>query len=121
MSTLYEKSFWRDGVLVENPSWYIGMLLTRHAPDCRVLVELRRSVGKGLTSERRLELAREAACTCGSSERQPVKALTPISRDRRDNRDPQQVGEDYLNGRRENAQAEDADGHQLSQGGGGAV
>lgn len=97
MSTLYEKSFWRDGVLVENPSWYIGMLLTRHSTDCRVAAELRRSVGKGLTAERRLGLARETACTCGSSERQPTGELAPTSRDMRDNRDPRQVGEDHLN------------------------
>lgn len=101
MSSYESKTWARDPVtgeerLVEIPSWGISMLLTRHRVDCAVCAELRRSVGKGYTVERRLELAREAACTCGSAERQPVPALSPTSRDMRDNRDPAQVGEAHL-------------------------
>jgi hypothetical protein len=82
--------------LAEIPSWGISMLLTWHRVDCAVSAELRRSVGKGHTAERRLELARSTACTCGSAERKPVPDLQPTSRDRRDNRDPAQVGREHL-------------------------
>jgi hypothetical protein len=98
----YEKAHWGPGgygtELVAFTDWSIGMLMTRHHEDCRVRGELRRSVGKGLTQERRLALAEEAACTCGA--REHIGNAEPVGHsgvDRRDNRDPATVGREYLN------------------------
>lgn len=74
------------------------MLMTRHHEDCRVRDELRRSARTGTPTERRLELARATACTCGAREHEGNNApIETTSRDRRDNRDPAKVGSEYLN------------------------
>lgn len=103
LSTLYEAKQWgrdEDGnrVLVPVVAWEIGQLMTRHHEDCRVREELRRSARTGTSAERRLELANTTACTCGAREHEGNTApIETVSRDRRDNRDPQTVGREYLN------------------------
>lgn len=67
--TAHEKSRMVDGVLVEVPSWHIGQLLTQHDAlsehPCAIVLELRRNGRQKLSAEKRLELARATACTCG--------------------------------------------------------
>lgn len=101
MSTLYEKSEWVEGpdgkpVLRRRPGWDLTQELTRHRADCRVSEEIRRSVGKGMEIDRRLALAQTAACTCGARDESLVEWWKPVSVDRRDNRDPVDVGVEYL-------------------------
>lgn len=100
LSTLYEAKQWVDGpdgpVLVRRASWDITQELTRHRDDCRVLVELRRTVGKGMDAERRLSIAQTAACTCGARAESTVEWWKPTVEHKRDNRDPAEVGIEYL-------------------------
>jgi hypothetical protein len=100
----YESKVWskdekgRD-VLVPVTSWEIGDEMGHHT-GCRVRDELRRSTHIATTPERRLELARATACTCGRREEMEAALAAPdrvISHDHRDNRDPAEVGRAWLN------------------------
>lgn len=76
--TLYEART-RDGngVLRENPPWFIGQILTICQPDCSRHLQLVSTgapngtrtldpmTGMPYTSTRRLDLARATECTCG--------------------------------------------------------
>ena len=76
--TLYEART-RDGngILRENPPWFIGQILTICQPYCDRHVQLVSTgaphgtrtldpnTGVAYTSHRRLELARATPCTCG--------------------------------------------------------
>lgn len=93
----YEAKVWQDGVLVPVTSWEISQLMAHH-DECRIRQELRRSQRTGESQERRLQLANDTACTCGRREAMDAAlASTTTGVDRRDNRDPAQVGEAYLN------------------------
>ena len=102
MSTLYEAKQWGhdehgNRVLVPVVAWEIGQLLTRHHDDCRVREELRRSARTATPAERRLELAQTTACTCRAREHEGNSSPIEVSKhDRRDNRDPEQVGIEHL-------------------------
>lgn len=57
MSVLYEKG---------NAPWDIGMILTRHAPGCQRVVNLRMTaISHRLQGAERLTLALATQCTCG--------------------------------------------------------
>lgn len=104
LSTLYEAKQWgRDEhgkpVLVRVVAWDIGQLMTRHREDCRVREELRRSARTATPAARRLELAQTTACTCGAREHEGnIAPIETTSHDRRDNRDPEEVGLAHLRG-----------------------
>lgn len=88
----YEMKQWLGGEygteLVEVPSYMIGHLLTKHHPECAVSMCLHRSAGDHDAS-RRVEEAHATVCTCGADK--PL-TLRPTGGDRRDTRDPEQVG-----------------------------
>lgn len=100
----YESKTWTKGpdgreALTPVTSWEISQEMGHHE-DCRVRDELRRSAKVATTPERRLELARATACTCGRREQMEAALSAPgkvTQQDRRDNRDPAKVGEEHLN------------------------
>lgn len=73
MTVQYESGRLVDGIWIENPKWGISMQITRHEDACAIRGELRRTArpavdpdtGREYEPDRRLQLSREAACTCG--------------------------------------------------------
>lgn len=94
----YEMRQWQGGEygteLVEVPSYMVGHLLTRHHPECAVAMCLHRSAADR-DAARRVEEAKATVCTCGAD--RPLN-VRPGGVDRRDNRDPEEVGRKHLQG-----------------------
>lgn len=91
----YEMKQWQGDELVEVPSFMIGHLLTKHHPECAVSMCLHRTAGDHDAS-RRMEEAHATVCTCGAD--RPLHLRPTSSVDRRDTRDPEEIGRDHLRG-----------------------